>query len=179
MPAALGLRREAPLLSIPQQAFPVAGRNHSGGATSGRSFLVFLLVDQTPPRFLSAKAFPPRPGPHCDHFEETGEDGKLSMCVGLTISCLTSALPFPTDATATHSPERGGGRTRPSWIPACHPCPSRAGHSLPHFVESPHHRLMTGPHSASPSPTQVSRTLSDSFLFSPVSEDGPFPSVPD
>lgn len=108
---------------FPSRLFHHRQKSRIGGATCGRSFLVFLLVDQTLPRFLSAKAFPPRFCPHCDHSEETGEDGKLSMCVGLTISHPKSASPFPKDAAATRSPERGGGGTRSSRIPAFHPTP--------------------------------------------------------
>lgn len=38
--------REAPLLSLPQQAFRRRQKSHIAGATGARSFLVFLPVDR-------------------------------------------------------------------------------------------------------------------------------------
>lgn len=98
-------------------AFPTRLLHHrqkslAAGARAD-SFLISLLVDQTLPMFLSAKAFSPHLCPHRDHFEGTQEEGTLSPCVDFTISHHVSSL---YNATATCSPcgtrslERAWGR---------------------------------------------------------------------
>lgn len=99
------------------------------------------------PGFLSAKAFLPHFCPHCDHFEETWEKGKLSTWFGLTVSL--------------H--ERGLGGAWSSGFPSPSPAPLPGPEVWPQAGLVFWEILVTAAFLAVLPPAWVSWTLSDSY----------------